>query len=46
MPHGLHVQSLMSFEKVNHFNIQKLKKKIPKDTNINKTTSIKLYKSN
>ncbi len=44
MPHGLHVQSLMSFEKVNHFNIQKLKKKIPKDTNINKTTSIKLYK--
>ena len=34
----------MSFEKVNHFNIQKLKKKIPKDINLNKTKAVKLYK--
>ena len=34
----------MSFEKVNHLNIQKLKKKIPRDTIINRAKSLKLYK--
>ena len=34
----------MSFEKVNHLNIQKLKKNIPKDININRFKAIKLYK--
>ena len=34
----------MSFEKVNHFNIQKLKKKIPRDKILNKGKSLKLYK--